>query len=220
MFNPDQVKQLNSDLMSRHVKARTQSGRTLSYIEGWHAIAEANRIFGEHAWIRRTLSMDCVNQQECTIGKDDKKRPGWNVSYLAKVEVVVTTPEQDVIYRHGTGAGHGIDANLGIAHESAAKEAETDAMKRALMTFGNPFGLALYDKDQKNVCDVDLARLKEFEEGVEASTDSVQLEELILEYTPDILELKRKRQADWRLLNDKVSKKRAELKEKDDGAGG
>ncbi len=36
---------------------------------------------------------------------------------------------------------------------SAIKEAETDAMKRALMTFGNPFGLALYDKDQANVVD-------------------------------------------------------------------
>jgi DNA repair and recombination protein RAD52 len=33
------------------------------------------------------------------------------------------------------------------------KEAETDAMKRALMTFGNPFGLALYDKTQENVVD-------------------------------------------------------------------
>jgi DNA repair and recombination protein RAD52 len=31
------------------------------------------------------------------------------------------------------------------------KEAETDARKRALMTFGNQFGLALYDKDQTNV---------------------------------------------------------------------
>jgi hypothetical protein len=40
---------------------------------------------------------------------------------------------------------------LGQAHESALKEAETDAMKRALMTFGNPFGLALYDKKQREV---------------------------------------------------------------------
>ena len=37
------------------------------------------------------------------------------------------------------------------ANESAAKEAEPDAMKRALMTFGDPFGLALYDKDKANV---------------------------------------------------------------------
>jgi len=41
--------------------------------------------------------------------------------------------------------------DLGQAHESALKEAETDAMKRALMTFGNPFGLALYDKRQREV---------------------------------------------------------------------
>ena len=53
--------------------------------------------------------------------------------------------------REGCGAGHGIDVDLGQAHESALKEAETDAMKRALMTFGNPFGLALYDKRQREV---------------------------------------------------------------------
>jgi hypothetical protein len=40
---------------------------------------------------------------------------------------------------------------LGDAHESALKEAETDATKRALTTFGNLFGLALYDKDQLGV---------------------------------------------------------------------
>jgi recombination DNA repair RAD52 pathway protein len=55
------------------------------------------------------------------------------------------------LVREGSGAGHGIDLDLGQAHESALKEAETDAMKRALMTFGNPFGLALYDKRQREV---------------------------------------------------------------------
>ena len=44
-----------------------------------------------------------------------------------------------------------VGVDLGQAHESALKEAETDAMKRALMTFGNPFGLALYDKAQRQV---------------------------------------------------------------------
>ena len=56
-----------------------------------------------------------------------------------------------LLIREGTGAGHGIDTDLGLAHESALKEAETDAMKRALVTFGNPFGLALYDKSQRQV---------------------------------------------------------------------
>lgn len=40
---------------------------------------------------------------------------------------------------------------LAEAHALAAKEAETDATKRALSTFGNSFGLALYDRDRKGV---------------------------------------------------------------------
>ena len=38
-----------------------------------------------------------------------------------------------------------------MAHEIAIKAAETDATKRALATFGNPFGLALYDTDKLQV---------------------------------------------------------------------
>ena len=34
---------------------------------------------------------------------------------------------------------------------SRLKAAETDATKRALATFGNPFGLALYDREQAGV---------------------------------------------------------------------
>jgi hypothetical protein len=47
--------------------------------------------------------------------------------------------------------GQGSGATLGEAHESALKEAETDATKRALTTFGNLFGLALYDREQAGV---------------------------------------------------------------------
>lgn len=38
-----------------------------------------------------------------------------------------------------------------MAHESAIKEAVTDALKRGLRSFGNPFGLALYDKSRASV---------------------------------------------------------------------
>jgi len=67
------------------------------------------------------------------------------------VRVTVIAGGLTPLVREGSGAGHGIDVDLGQAHESALKEAETDAMKRALMTFGNPFGLALYDKRQREV---------------------------------------------------------------------
>ena len=145
-FTPEQLAALAEPLNRAHVKTRSQSGQTLSYVEGWHAIAEANRIFGFGAWDRETLETRCVSERERTIGKQQK--PGWGVTYTARVRVRV-----GAIVRDGCGAGHGIDVDLGQAHESALKEAETDAMKRALMTFGNPFGLALYDKQQREVAE-------------------------------------------------------------------
>lgn len=153
MFTPDQKTELGKPLSRSAVKSRKQGGRQVSYVEGWHAIAEANRIFGFDGWSRETVDLKCVAERERAIG--DSKASGWGVSYIAKVRICVVHPGPGAIVREGCGTGHGIDRDLGQAHESALKEAETDAMKRALMTFGNPFGLALYDKTQENVADDD-----------------------------------------------------------------
>ena len=140
-LSPDQIAELKKPLDRKHVSSRSQAGRDLSYIESWFAISEANRIFGHGAWNRET-SIQMIGQPR-EVG--DK----WRVEYLAKVRITVG----DII-RDGCGFGQGIDKDVGQAHESALKEAESDAMKRALMTFGNPFGLALYDKSQSNVVDI------------------------------------------------------------------
>jgi hypothetical protein len=147
-FTTEQTAALSAPLHTSHVKRRSQAGRSLSYVEAWHAIAEANRIFGFDHWHRETIEARCVSERERKIGAQGKD--GWAVSYVSKVRVEVFAGERCII-REGTGAGHGIDVDLGLAHESAIKESESDAMKRALMTFGNPFGLALYDKTQANV---------------------------------------------------------------------
>lgn len=152
MLTDTQVNELAAPLSRDAVKSRQQGGSKVSYIEGWHAIAEANRIFGFDAWSRETVDIKCVSEKEREIGAS--KAQGWGVTYVVKVRVVAAG-----VAREGCGAGHGIDRDLGQAHESAIKEAETDAMKRALMTFGNPFGLALYDKTQASVADdSDVAR--------------------------------------------------------------
>ena len=148
-FSPEQITALSGPLARANVKQRKQGGSSVSYIEGWVAIAEANRIFGFDAWQRETVLLKCVSQSERLIGRDQK--PGWGVTYSARVRITVLAGDRPPLIREGSGAGHGIDVDLGQAHESALKEAETDAMKRALMTFGNPFGLALYDKQQREV---------------------------------------------------------------------
>ncbi len=48
------------------------------------------------------------------------------------------------IVREGHGTGEGRGTSPGEVHDIALKAAETDATKRALATFGKPFGLELY----------------------------------------------------------------------------
>jgi len=138
MDNDFIVRELQKPLDAGVVREREQAGRSFSYIESWWAISEANRIFGHLNWYRNTSDINLVQCEQ----KGDK----WYVSYTAKSTIGTGT-----VRRNGFGFGQGIDRDLGKAHESAIKEAESDAMKRALMTFGNPFGLALYDKEQRNV---------------------------------------------------------------------
>ena len=143
-FTTEQEAALKAKLDPAHVKSREQSGRKLSYIEGWWVIAEANRIFGFENWDRSTYDLTCLHDPV------ENKNGNIVVSYSAKVRITVRHDGGEV-QRVGCGYGSGISRNIGDAHESAIKEAETDAMKRALMTFGNPFGLALYDKTQASV---------------------------------------------------------------------
>lgn len=129
--------ELQKKLDPKHVKPAPQ-GKYGEYIEGYHAIVEANRIFGEEGWSYTLESLKLTNATE-----NDGKH---HVGYLAVVSVVV-----DGVTRQDVGHGQGHGKSLGDVHDSAVKEAVTDALKRALRTFGNPFGLALYDKTKANV---------------------------------------------------------------------
>ncbi len=151
LLSPEQAAALAAPLNRANVQTRSQAGRSFNYLEGWVAIREANRIFGFDGWQRETIELRCVSESQRPIGRDQK--PGWGVTYIARVRIRLGSQANGApsLIREGSGAGHGIDVDLGLAHESALKEAETDAMKRALMTFGNPFGLALYDKQQRQV---------------------------------------------------------------------
>jgi DNA recombination protein Rad52 len=151
-FSEEVIAALDAPLAREHVKEREQAGRKLSYIEGWHVIAEANRIFGFDGWSRETVMSECCysGEYERPVWENGRKTnrtvTSFRCTYRARVRIRVAG-----LIREGSGHGNGFADNPGDAHESAEKEAETDAMKRALMTFGNPFGLALYDKAQANV---------------------------------------------------------------------
>ena len=141
-FTDTQVRLLKAKLDPRYIKSRSANGAELNYVEGWHVIDEANRIFGFDAWDRRTISTACV-----WSGQSGQV---YGVAYSAKVRVSVRAGDI-IIVREGSGTGEGKASTPGQAHELALKGAETDATKRALATFGNSFGLALYDREQTGV---------------------------------------------------------------------
>ena len=130
-FTKEQTEQLNQPIDPKVVAFRQQGNMQLAYLESWYVINEANRIFGFDGWQSETVQLDCVQSDD------------FCVTYIAKVRVTIG----DVI-REGVGAGHGKgkSVNLGDKHESAVKEAESDARKRAFMQFGSQFGLSLYDR--------------------------------------------------------------------------
>ncbi len=136
---------LKEPLNQKNIKSRKSGFSQVGYITAKHAISEANRAFEFDGWSLETLEMTMVQTEQKAKKNDNTKMINY-VGYTCKVTITV-----DNIKRDGFGFGQGIDADLGKAHESATKEAESDATKRALRTFGDIFGLALYDKDNANI---------------------------------------------------------------------
>ena len=133
-FNEDQIKCLRAGVRTAHVRERDVEGKTLRYLEGWFVVAEANRIFGHDGWDREIVASECV-WRKVVDGL-------FAVAYLTRVRVTVRADGQ-IVSREGVGAGQFMAPTMGLAHERAAKAAETDATKRALVTFGGAFGLLL-----------------------------------------------------------------------------
>lgn len=141
-FTPEQINELAKPLDPKNVKPPKKFGPKGDYIEGWLAIAEANRIFGFDGWSYTVnLIKDAVD-----LGKDKDGNDQWQAAYTC-----ICTVEAGGVTRQDVGFGSGFAKMIGDAIEGATKEATTDALKRCLRTFGHPFGLALYDKDRAHV---------------------------------------------------------------------
>ncbi|MFZ3251048.1 MAG: Rad52/Rad22 family DNA repair protein, partial [Pseudolabrys sp.] len=97
-FTAKQLQALRRSLNSRYIRTREANGRELSYIEGWYAISEANRIFGFDGWNRETMDSRCVLARE--------NRGSFLAVYVAKVRITVQA-DGAIIVRDGHGSGEG-----------------------------------------------------------------------------------------------------------------
>ena len=144
MFNDKQTQVLSYELDSSRIKSRSKGNISLSYLEGFDIIETANKIFGYGNWDYTISKLEQVSQEI---------NPNQNhvICYKAIINIVVHDLQHSKhISREDVGFGTGIAKTLADAHESGAKEAVTDAIKRAMRSFGNQFGNSLYDKSRQH----------------------------------------------------------------------
>jgi len=147
---PVNLKDLQKPLTSDRIKqfgSHAGAKKGLSYLEGHDVINEMNKVFG-FAWSNQVSSIKMMSERKY----ERSGKPMVEVAYVAVVQVAV---ELDGYRIQHDGVGGGTSSmpeyNQGEAHEFAAKNAETDALKRACVKLGDRFGLALYEKEQSRV---------------------------------------------------------------------
>ncbi len=144
MFDKNQLDILNQELDSSRIKTRDKGNISLSYIEGHDVIETANKIFGFGNWSYSISKLEQVSQEQ-------NQNNNTVVCYKAVVQLLVHNEEHSKdVSREDVGFGTGVSKTLSDAHEGAAKEAVTDALKRAYRSFGNQFGNSLYDKTKNH----------------------------------------------------------------------
>src|SRR5574344_709950 len=142
MFNENQLKILNEELNSSRIKTRDKGNISLSYIEGHDVIETANKVFGFGNWSYSISKLEHVSQEQ-------NHNQNHVICYKAIVQVLIHSENHTLdVSREDVGFGTGVAKTLSDAHEGAAKEAVTDALKRAMRSFGNQFGNSLYDKSR------------------------------------------------------------------------
>lgn len=147
---------LNNPIPARQVRYRQQGGGNVMYVPGEYVFQAMNEVFGNTGWSTATqeVSLLSADKELTKFAKGRQAKQGdkfvatdddyqWRVNYYAQVAVSLSG---DVEYASHSdiGFGQGIDKDLGKAHESAMKEAVTDAVKRACRYFGPRVGLYLY----------------------------------------------------------------------------
>ena len=149
MFSKEQIEVLNSQLdnarvKTREIKTREKGNINLSYIEGFDVIDTANKVFGFGNWSYSISKLDQVSQE---VNQNQNNV----VCYKAVVQIQIHNNYHSLtVNRQDVGFGTGVAKSLADAHEGAAKEAVTDAIKRCFRSFGNQFGNSLYDKTKNH----------------------------------------------------------------------
>ena len=121
---------------------RGRAGRTYPYLEGHVAIAEANRVFGHGGWGYEVVGDVNLRDIQMVDAKTGEVRTSHAYAATVRVDVPGAPSHTDVGFR-------AVNDDTVEGHDTAYKGAVTDALKRALRSFGDQFGNALYGDPAK-----------------------------------------------------------------------
>lgn len=125
---------------------RSQSGTTLTYVQGHYIIGKMNEIFGPEGWSRQFTGEGLRMVNVTSEVPKNKTAVRHDVSMLCDYCITAQIGDMSIrIEDVGYGIGQSY-SGIGDAYESAAKEAVTDALKRCCRSLGNAMGNCLYDK--------------------------------------------------------------------------
>ena len=127
-------KQLGPEYISSRPGA---AGQKVHYLPAEKVINLANEVFGFNGW-----SSAIQNIQIDFVDENQNGRVSLGLSVIVRVTLKDGTFHEDVGYGHIENC-----KGKAAAFEKAKKEGTTDALKRALRTFGNILGNCIYDKE-------------------------------------------------------------------------
>lgn len=130
---------LEKQLGPEYLSARSgPSGQKVHYIAAEKCIALANEVFGFNGWSSsiQNIQVDFVDENPQTL------KISLGLSVIVRVTLRDGTFHEDIGYGHIENC-----KGKAAAFEKAKKEGTTDALKRALRSFGNVLGNCIYDKD-------------------------------------------------------------------------
>ena len=137
-LSPAVTKALGQPLDPALVSQRKgRAGRTYDYLEGHVVIAQANNIFARGGWGYDIVGEVTLREIETVDPKTGEVKRGQAYSAKVKINVPGAPSRTDVGF-------HAVAEETVEGHETAYKGSVTDALKRALRSFGDQFGNGLY----------------------------------------------------------------------------
>ncbi len=135
---PAVVNALEQPLDPALVSRRDGRGnRQYDYIEGHTVIDQANKIFGYGGWGYELAGDVSLRRIEKVDVRTGEVKVNYAYSAPVRVSVVGAPSRTDIGF-------HVVTEDTPEGHETAAKGAVTDGLKRALRSFGDRFGNGLY----------------------------------------------------------------------------